>query len=121
MTIKHEIKVDKENKVLTLLVNIPRKALERDQNLSFNGSEAWEIVKNIAVEGHKVKYKRNGIKLDNCMSYNHTGTFVFPLEEVKKLKPKPTPAEPKLKTNDRKSSTKPKPSTRKPAAKKNKD
>jgi hypothetical protein len=102
-------------------VNIPRKVFERDKNLSFNGTSAWELVKHIRVEGYKVNYKKNGLLVDNWLHCNHAGVFVFPLEKEKSAKPKPTPAKPKLKTNDSKPKPKPKRPRRESPVKKNKN
>ena len=119
MTIKHKIKIDKENKVLTLLVDVPKKVFERDENLSFNGADAWELVKNTRVKDYKVNYKKNGLVVDNWLRCNHTGAFVFLLEEERSTKVKPPRTKLKSKSNDNKPNTKSK--KRKPPVKKNKD
>ena len=121
MTIKHKIKVDRENKVLTLLVDVPKKALAKDENLSFNCAMAWNLVKGIKVKGYKVNYKKNGLIVDNWRRCNHTGSFVFPLEEEKLAKRKSTAAKPKLKTNDSKPTANPNPRSQGRIRKKNKD
>jgi hypothetical protein len=124
MTIKHEIRVDKENKVLTLLVHVPRKKTVREPNLSFNDSDAWEAVENYRIVGYKVKYSKNGLVVDNWRLCNHEGTFVFSLEEKKQAKPrakaKVAPrSTPKLKNDDEKPTRKPKTTRiRRPPAKK---
>ena len=89
MTIKKEIKVDKEKKVLTLLVTVPRKKFARDENLSFSGDDAWEAVKNYGVSGHKVVEKRSGLVVDNWRRCNHSGEYCFTLvEDAQKAKAK---------------------------------
>ena len=115
MTIKHEIKIDKENKVLTLMVSMPKKKYAKEENVSFNGADAWEIVKNVVVEGCKVEQKVSGLVVDNWRICNHEGSYVYKLvgqmTEQKAMKTKvknessskktkfsakkPTPAKPK--------------------------
>ena len=115
MTIKHKINIDKDKKVITLLVDVPRKILEKDENLSFNGTDAWELVKNTRVEGYKLNYKRNGLVVDNWRRCNHTGVYVYPLEETRPAKPK------EKESIVSKPEKKSKPSTRKRSTKQNKD
>jgi len=93
MTIKKEFKVDKDNKVLTLLVSVPKKKFARDENLTFNGNDAWEAVKNYGVSGHKVVEKISGLVVDNWRRCNHTGEFTFSLvKNAPKSQPKPKQA-----------------------------
>ncbi len=92
MTIKTEIKVDKENKVLTLLVTVPRKKFAREDDVSFTGADAWETVKNYGVSGYKVEERSSGLVVDNWRVCNHTGEYSFPMEETKSAaKPKAKP------------------------------
>ena len=125
MAIKHEIKVDKENKVLTLLVNVPRKKFAREENITFTANDAWELAKGYNVAGHKVQYKRNRLEVDNWRICNHEGKFTFPLEEIKSkkkstpvAKAKKKPLSPKLKTDEKPKSY---PRARRSSTKKSKD
>jgi len=90
MTIKHEIKIDKENKVLTLMVSVPRKKIAKEEDVTFRGVDAWKLVKNTVVEGYEVEYKNFGHIVDNWRICNHEGVYVYPLLEKKTSKPKVT-------------------------------
>tara|TARA_R100000008_G_C3516145_1_gene131418 strand:- start:67 stop:417 length:351 start_codon:yes stop_codon:yes gene_type:complete len=101
MTIKTEIKVDKEKKVLTLLVTVPRKKYARDEDVSFLGKDAWEAVKNYKVPGYKVVEKRQGLIVDNWRLNNVEGSYEYELKEVSqapKVKKAPQPVSSEEKT-----------------------
>ena len=112
MAIKHEIKIDKENKVLTLMVSVSKKKLAKEENVSFRGVDAWEIAKNIAVKGYKVEYKNNGLIVDNWRICNHEGIYNYSLIEEKV---------PKVKTNSKKTVKKTKVTARKSKRTKSKE
>ena len=105
MTIKHEIKIDKENKVLTLMVSVPRKKIAKEEDMSFRGADAWELVKDTVVEGYKVEHRSNGLIIDNWRLCNHNGSYTFSLVEDKLPKSKAAAEEPvkKSKSSVRKS------------------
>tara|TARA_Y100000310_G_scaffold54101_1_gene49648 strand:- start:261 stop:641 length:381 start_codon:yes stop_codon:yes gene_type:complete len=107
---KHQIIIDKENKVLKLKVSMPKKKLAREPNVVFTTKEAWELVKNTKVDGFVLEYKKNLIYLDNWRVCVHEGEFVFPLREIPKPKPKletpPNPAKPAKKPARPKSKSK---------------
>tara|TARA_R110002020_G_scaffold61745_8_gene165849 strand:+ start:31 stop:384 length:354 start_codon:yes stop_codon:yes gene_type:complete len=116
MTIKTEFKVDKENKVLTLLVTVPEKKFARDENLTFDGANAWEAVKSYGVPGHKVVKKLSGLVVDNWRVCNHAGEYSFALEAT--ATPKKTKVKPAQKEAEPLLTKKPQPSTQKPRSKK---
>jgi hypothetical protein len=112
MTIKHEIKIDKENKVLTLMVSMPKKKFAKEENISFRDADAWDLVKNTTVEGYKAEYKKNGLIVDNWRICNHEGAYVYPLVEQEM---------PKVKVKNERSNKKAKFGIKKPAPSKNKE
>ena len=90
---KKEIIIDKDNKVLILKVSIPRKKLDREDNIRITTKDAWEMVKSTKIEGFELLERgpghRSGI-VDNFRRFCHEFDFVFPLKElVTKPKPKP--------------------------------
>lgn len=90
---KKEIIIDKENKVLILKVSIPRKKLDREENVRVTTDDAWEMVKSTKIEGYKLSKTgpghRSGI-VDNHRHFCHEFDFAFPIKETEK-KPKPKP------------------------------
>ena len=89
---KKEITIDKENKVLILKVSIPRKKLDRDENIRVTTNDAWEMVKSTKIKGYELSRTgpghRSGI-VDNHRHFCHEFDFAFPIKEtVTKPKPK---------------------------------
>ena len=123
MTIKTKISVDKENKVLTLLVTVPRKKFARDENLTYSGNDAWDAVKNYGVSGYKVIKKVSGLVVDNWRVCNHVGEYSFLLEEdkpaVKKVLKEKEKNQPSPVKTSAVAEKKPLKSTRKDKSKKN--
>tara|TARA_Y100000296_G_C4963482_1_gene152191 strand:+ start:104 stop:487 length:384 start_codon:yes stop_codon:yes gene_type:complete len=113
---KHQIIVDKENKVLKLKVSVPKRKLMREPNFTVQTLDAWELVKNTKIDGFVLEYKKNSLLVDNWNICNYEGEFVFPLKEISKPKPArqapPKPSKPKSKSKS-KPKSKPKTSLKK--------
>ena len=87
----HTTTIDKENKVLILKVSIPRKKRHRDPDVRVHPEDAWEMVKDIKIDGFEILSRGPGYKpcrLDNYSLFHLEGDFVFPLKELVKPKPK---------------------------------
>ena len=87
----HTTTIDKENKVLILKVSIPRKKRHRDPDMRVYTEDAWEMVKDIKIDGFEILPHGPGYKpcrLDNYSLFHFEGEFVFPLKELAKPEPK---------------------------------
>ena len=50
--------------------------------MRFYDQEAWEMVKNVKVEGYTLEFTPSVTQLDNYGLFRHEGEFVFPLKEA---------------------------------------